>query len=461
MNKSASLVRGLIGCVGLGLLSGCVALPDLQLAQQAKTNGDLATAEQNFRPLAELGYVDAQIGMADLLVRSPSVAQQAQGEAYYRQALGRSPVAGVRLGKWLVSKPATSQAERSEAEQLLRQGLAAGDHSTLTPLLGLLLQDSQRVASGELDKELAQWQAAGIGEAQFGKILLYRARGDYSQHLAEIEQNCERWLTQVSACYAELAVLYQGRGDTEKQKQLLERLLAGYQAGQLPPSIVQAVARALSDSNNGSPDPQTAKALLTAITATYPDAWVMLAELLQKYPEQGGAEELLGYLQQGVETGSARAPLMFGQLYLKGQVVPANPQAAERYLLQALPAMNAHMLLGKLYSEGQLGDIDADKALEHFLAAARAGNPAADVALAQLFGAGKGVKVNSVYAYSFAKLAKMQGLPQGQLLMERIATQLQPQDYPRVERLFSQELQARGGLQATVSNQNEQAQGML
>ncbi|OHC34436.1 MAG: hypothetical protein A2Y50_03915 [Pseudomonadales bacterium RIFCSPLOWO2_12_59_9] len=466
MNPSFSLAAGLLGAISLSLLSGCTALPDLQLARQAKARGDLATAQANFRPLAEQGYVDAQIGLADLLVRSPLPAQQGQGEGYYRQALGRSPAAGVGLGKWLASKPAPSPAERKEAEQLLRQGLAAGDRSTLIPLTALLLRDPQRIASGEIAQQLGQWQAAGMGEAQYGKVMLYRARGDYSQHLVEIEQTCEQWLTTLSECYPELAALYQGRADTAKQQQLLERLLASYQAGVLPAASVLPVAKLLGSSANGPADPPAdppaAKRLLTAISGSYPDAWFSLAALLKAYPEQGGTDEMLGDLQQGIAAGSARSALMLGQLYLVDQYVPVNFHTAEKYLLQALPAEpKAHLLLGKLYSEGQLGEIDPDKALAHFLAGARAGDPNADVALAQLFGDGRGVKINPVYAYSFAKLAKHQGLAQGQVLMERLAPQLQPHDYPQVESLFSQELQARGGSPLSLSTQADQRQGTL
>ncbi|MNG05213.1 hypothetical protein D3C84_883910 [compost metagenome] len=110
--KSTGLACGLLSSLSLGLLAGCVALPDLQLAKTAKGSGDLATAEQNYRLLASEGYVEAQIGLADLLIRSPLIEQRMQGETLYRQALDRSPAAPARLGKWLASKPQASPAER-------------------------------------------------------------------------------------------------------------------------------------------------------------------------------------------------------------------------------------------------------------------------------------------------------------------------------------------------------------
>ncbi|MBC9250529.1 hypothetical protein A9179_09615 [Pseudomonas alcaligenes] len=451
-----------LGSLGIGLLSGCLSLPDLQLAKQAKNGGDLATAEANFRGLAEQGYVDGEIGLADILVRSPVPEQQAQAEALYRGALGRSPVAAVRLGKWLANKPQPTPQERAEAEGLLRQGLSEGDHSVLLPLVQLQLLDSQRMTSGEIDQELAQWQAQGIGEAQLGKILLYRARGDYAQHLGEIQKTCEAWLSQVSECYAELVAIYQKQGDTEARKALLERLQAAYQSAAVPPDRVLAAGKMLADPANGEPDPQAAKVLFELIAPAYADAWISLAELTISYPDLGGADEVVGYLEQGVSAGSSRAALTLGQLYMKGLEIPGDPQAAEKYLLLALAnEPKAHFFLGKLYSEGSLGDIDPDKALQHLLIAARGGNPSADVALAQLFGAGKGVRINAVYAYSFASLAKSQGLPQGQMLMERLAPRLQPQDYRQVEELLARERSARSGEQLSLQNSTQSMQGML
>jgi len=461
MNRTG-LACGLLSSLSLGLLAGCVALPDLQLAKQARGSGDLATAEQNYRILASQGYVDAQIGLADLLVRSPSVEQRMQGETLYRQALDRSAAAPARLGKWLANKPQATPAERLEAEQLLRQSLAAGDNSALLPLVQVQLQDPQKLASGELERELEQWQAQGIGEARLGKVLLYRVRGNYEQKLDEIEAICAGWLDQASECYVELAEVYQRRGDKSSQQQLLARLDSAYQAGLVSPERVQGVAKVLADSSLGEADPQAAQALYTRIAPAYPDAWCGLAELVLRFPDLGDASVLTGYLNKGMDAGSSRAALMLGQVYLKGQAVPADPRAAEQYLLQAASShTKAHLLLGRLYRDGALGDIEPEKALEHLLIAARAGDPSANIALAQLFGEGKGVRINPVYSYTFAKLASRQGMAQGQVLMERLAPRLQAQDYQQVESLLAREIEARGGQQVTARNQADQAQEVL
>lgn len=448
--KRAALTGPLLG---LGLLSGCAgSLPDLDLAKQAKAGGDLSAAEANFRPLAELGYVEAQIGLADVLIRSTSAQQQAKGEALYRQALTKSPLAAPRLGKWLASKPLSSPDERAEASRLLRQAMADGDRSALLPWVRVQLQDPQQLSGPALEQQLTQWQSQGMLEAQLGKILLYRARGDYNQHLDEIQATCEQWLAEVNECYVELAGVYQVQGDQAKQQQLRERLQADYQAARLPPERIQAVAKVLADSSLGQPDPEHAKELYLSITAVFPDAWHSLGELLLRYPEQGDNDALRGYLQQGVDAGSMRAALLLGQLLVKGRTLPADPQAGERYLLQAtVDQPKAHYALGKLYASGQLGEIDAQKALQHLLIAARSGDAMADLALAQLFGDGRGIMINRVYAYSFALLAKQRGLAYGQVLVERIASQLQPAEQQQAQALLARELEARGGQQLSLT----------
>src|SRR5690606_34196551 len=93
------------------VMAGCAQLPDLELAKRARTGGDLQTAENNFRSLAELGYEDAELGLADVLVQRPEPERQAEGEAIYRRAAAHSLQARIKLGKWLAVKENASDAE--------------------------------------------------------------------------------------------------------------------------------------------------------------------------------------------------------------------------------------------------------------------------------------------------------------------------------------------------------------
>jgi alginate biosynthesis protein AlgK len=435
--------------------AGCAQLPDLELAKQARTGGDLQVAEENFRPLAELGYADAELGLADVLVQQPDAARQAEGEAIYRRVAAESPIARVKLGKWLVNKPGATPAERQEAVELLRAGIASGDQSVLLALVRLQLEDPQSADLAAIERQLTEWQAQGMPQARLGWVMLYRARGDYEAHLDEIRTSCEAWLTEVSDCYAELATVYRIQGDEEAVKGLTERMENDFRGQRVAPNQVQTVARVLAGDGAGQPRPEEAGRLYEAIAPVWPDAWAGLADLVRRNPQLGDTEQVLEYLEKGVEAGSGRAAVALGQIYLNGQLVPAEPAKAEQYLLTAIPQdPKARLILARLYREGKLGRVHADKALEQLLIAARAGNPQADVALAQLFGDGRGIRINPVYAYGFATLAKEQGMPQADMWMERMAPRLQPGDMARVRSMVERERAARnGGEQVSLHTQ--------
>jgi len=321
----------------------------------------------------------------------------------------------------------------------------------------LQLADPQRQDTAELERQLAGWQAQGMPQAKLGWIMLYRARGDYEQHLDEIRQSCQTWLDEVSDCYVELATVYRIQGDEEALAALLERLASDYASERVPPAQVKGVARALAGDGSGEPRPEQARQLYEMIAGQWPDAWVGLADLVRNYPQLGEGEQVVEYLEKGVEAGSAKAAAGLGQVYLNGQLVPAEPDKAEQYLLMAAPEEpKARLLLARLYREGKLGRVQPEKALEQLLIVARSGNPRADVALAQLFGEGRGIRINPVYAYGFATLAKEQGLPQADVWLERIAPRLQPGDMERVRAMVAKERAARAGERLSLGASNNQ-----
>ena len=89
-------------------LAGCAGLPDERLAAEALKRGDTGTAERNYRQLAELGYVSAQIGLADLQVAGGTAQDLEKAERTYRLALDESPRAKARLGKLLARKASST-----------------------------------------------------------------------------------------------------------------------------------------------------------------------------------------------------------------------------------------------------------------------------------------------------------------------------------------------------------------
>ena len=142
-------------------LAGCAGLPDQRLANEALKRGDTVTAQQNYQQLADLGYSEAQVGLADIQVGTRDPAQIKQAEATYRAAADTSPRAQARLGRLLVAKPGSTEAEHHEAEGLLKKAFANGEGNTLIPLAMLYLQYPHSFPNVNAQQHISQWQAAG------------------------------------------------------------------------------------------------------------------------------------------------------------------------------------------------------------------------------------------------------------------------------------------------------------
>ena len=183
-------------------LAGCSGLPDQRLANEAMKRGDTALAERNYKALADLGYSDAQVGLADIRVASQDPAKLKAAEATYRAAAATSPRAQARLGRLLVAKPGTTQAEREEAETLLKLAAQQGERNTLIPLAMLYLQYPQSFPKVNAQQQIDQWRAAGNPEAGLAQVLLYRTQGTYDQHRATSKKSARpRWTPPTSAMW--------------------------------------------------------------------------------------------------------------------------------------------------------------------------------------------------------------------------------------------------------------------
>ncbi len=428
-------------------LAGCASLPDQRLANEALKRGDTALAEQNYRKLADLGYSDAQVGLADIQVESRDPAQIKQAEATYRAAAATSPRAQARLGRLLVAKPGASEAEHHEAEDLLKKAFANGEGNTLIPLAMLYLQFAQSFPNVDAQRQINHWRSAGYPEAGLAQVLLYRTQDTYDQHLDEVEKICRVALNSTDICYVELATVYQKRAQADQQAELLKQLQAAYSRGTVGAQRMDSVARVLSDSTLGQPDTKTAQAMLEQVAPGYPASWVSLAQLLYDFPDLGDVDRMMQYLNNGRAADQPRAELLLGKLYYEGKWVPADARQAEAHFQKALGReVAADYYLGQIYRRGYLDQVYPRKALDHLLKAARNGQNSADFALAQLFSQGRGTKPDPLNAYVFSQLAKLQDTPQANELAQQLEEQLPPAQRADAQRLLQQEQRLRGTL---------------
>ncbi len=438
-----------MGALALAVsLAGCAGLPDQRLANEALKRGDTALAERNYQQLADLGYSEAQVGLADIQVETGDPAKLRQAEATYRAAARTSPRAQARLGRLLVAKPDSSEAERHEAQGLLKQAFAAGESNTLIPLAMLYLQYPQSFPDLDAQQQIDQWRAAGYPAAGLAQVLLYRTQNTYDQHLDEVERICKAALASTDICYVELASVYQKRAQPEQQAALIDQLKAAYARGAVPASRVDSVARVLADPSLGQTDEKTAQALLEQVAPSNPASWVSLAQLLYSFPELGDSDQLLAYIDKGREAAQPRAELLLGRLYYEGKAVPADAKKAETHLQSAADAgeISAHYYLGQLYRRGYLGQVEPQKAVDHLLRAARGGQLSADYALAQLFSEGRGIRQDLVNAWVFAQLAQANPSEQSTAMAGELDQQLSAPQKAQAQRLLQQERQARGAM---------------
>ena len=426
-------------------LAGCSGLPDQRLANEALKRGDIATAQQNYQVLADLGYTEAQVGLADIWMQSRDAGQLKKAEATYRAAAKTSPRAKARLGRLLAAKPGASEAELHEAQTLLKQAFASGDASSLTPLAMLYLQHPQSFPEVNPQQQISQWLAAGYPQAGLAQIALYRIQDTYDQHLDQVESICKQALASNDSCYVELATVYQKQGKTEQQAHLLKQLQIAYSRGTASAQRVDGVARVLTAF--GTPDPDTAKSLLENIAPVYPASWVSLAQLLYDFPEQGDVAQLQEYLDNGRAADQPRAELLLGKLYYDGKWLTPDAAKAEAHFLQAVDKeVAADYYLGQIYRRGYLGQVYPQKALDHLLKAARNGQNSADFAIAQLFSQGKGTRPNLLNAYVFSQLALVQDTPQGNELAAQLDEQLPVEQRAQARRLLQKEQALRASL---------------
>nr|WP_095193288.1 alginate biosynthesis TPR repeat lipoprotein AlgK [Pseudomonas sp. Irchel 3A7] len=448
LREQARSHMGSLCAVALAVsLAGCAGLPDQRLANEALKRGDTATAAANYQQLADLGYSEAQVGLADLQVDSRDPAQMKQAEATYRAAASVSPRAQARLGRLLVAKPGATEAEHQEAEGLLKKASAAGEGNTLIPLAMLYLQYPHSFPNVNAQQQISQWRAEGKAEAGLAQVLLYRTQGTYDQHLDDVEKVCKAALNTTDICYVELATVYQKKAQPEQQAELIKQMQAAHARGTVSAQRVDSVARVLADSTLGQTDEKTAQSLLEPIAPGYPASWVTLAQLIYDFPELGDVDQMMEYLDNGRAADQPRAELLLGKLYYEGKMVPADAKVAEEHFQKAVGReVAADYYLGQIYRRGYLGKVYPQKALDHLLTAARNGQNSADFAIAQLFSQGKGTKPDPLNAYVFSQLAKAQNTPQATELAQTLEAQLPPAQLAEAQRLLKQEQATRGAL---------------
>lgn len=441
-----------LALTGVLAMEGCSTLPDMGLAKQAKLNGDFTLAAENYRALANKGYIDAEIYLGDTYLQQGGVNAERLAEDSYRKtmaggtSLKTREYAKVRLAKLLARKQSASVSELKEADTLFQSLYQQGNDAVLPIMVKLHMAHAELWPQEDTLAIINEAKQRGLPDANLALLLFYKRQGFEQTNLSEMAKLCEQVLSQVVGCYPELAEIYQSTNNSESLEALFKNAKKQYQQEQLEPSIIYRMANTLIKTSTSEIRPTLADNSYQLIQDEYPKALIARIRLRLDNPYFGDTDEVLLLLSQAKTLNLPEVDMLTGKLYYDGKRVPLDPVRAEKYLLKASGQFAAaDYWLGQIYLRGYLGDSDIEKAQAHLLLAARAGSKNADYALAEMYNGGAGVQSNLAYSYLFSTLASEAGSQKATRLNENIKQTISAKQQALANHLLVQEKQFRAG----------------
>lgn len=230
--------------------SGAVAaraLPDLKRGQLAAAQNRTRDAEADLRPLAERGYVEAQIALGKLYARIGTPERINAAVVWLRAAGKQAPqTVQVPLGRLLARSAKLD--DQLEAQQLLAAAYTQRqDPEALAGLVRLYTEHpgidrEQRVAT------LAQ-RAEKIGQPDTLAAASgwYRATPQIDGHPRHLLELCRRAIELVPECHIDLARDARRRGDHKELDKLVDESIVAYERTWLSETALTSLARVLVD----------------------------------------------------------------------------------------------------------------------------------------------------------------------------------------------------------------------
>lgn len=437
--KSALLAAAALAAA---TLAHAQAMPDLQRGLKALETGDYAQAEADLVPLAEQGYLDARLALGKLYAAQPGQENLEKALHWYKLAIDRDKSVRVPLAQLLADRGGAGALGQSE--QLLIAAYKDHDPRALRGLVRLYAQYPQ----------MTDTQAAAVFAERAARsrdiddrnaaIQWYRAHVTSPVHAEALMQLCREAKGRLPECYVDLARHYRATGDEKALDQLIAdaRRMAG--KGTMQPETVERLARALTaDDIAGPPRPQAAYGMLQKVAKTSLWAQARMGRLLMAQPELDADADPEKLLAEAAAKGSIEAKLDLGKLYLEDQLRPAEPAKAQALFTEAAALPQAQFYLGRIAERGYLGSPDPQKALEHYLEAARRGYGRADLAIAHMYSVNRGVRVNLENAYAFATLAVNQQVNGSAEKLEEVRKAMSRAQLAKGSRIAEQEFSAR------------------
>lgn len=427
------------------------ALPDLKRGQAALDGGDRATAEREFRALAEFGLPDAQIALADLLVDGPPARRKvAEAMELYLKAGKRDSRGYARLAHLFATDYTLDPAQMDVIIEKLVKRYDRGEHALAGDVAALLLARG----SGHNLPEVAVWARRARewgdvrGDLQLGMLCDFPlARPENPSCAQEHYRRAAPYSTEATG---RLVGLLQRHADLGNSAEAASRYKGGFVPAErfgIYRTYYKAVAGVpqvavaemlLADLFNDStvavrPSPLQAREIADPESALAPGAMVdpslydptdAAVELLNAYARNTGPEvrgKYLALLPYVRRVRPLEAALSEANVYIAGALMPAEPsRAVEALLPWAERSPAAAFLLGDIYRVGYLDEADYRSARRHYEFAGRGGMGRAWYALTRMYLGSPALTPDRRLAEQYAEKARAAGYLQVDYLLETI-----------------------------------------
>lgn len=327
------------------LAQAMTAFPDLTAAKLAVRSGDFAKAAENWAPLADFGYGEAQLELGNLYAQGKGVTQD-YGRAFqlFSQATeSGSPRAYMELGQLYENGTGAPQ-DPAKAEELYRKAVAGG-YVRASAMLGRLYEKNPSLspAAGHMAPQVTyESEDYYMSQIKAGKLGYAEQLAHMYENGLGVAQNKQKALMLFMVAARAGSSNAEARAAALKPKLSLEEYLAAQR--QAEDLIVYVRAPGFYDpglkgvKEAKSPRAQAREAFLKELDKPI-DLAAVPPENTEHY-KKAAAE-----YQKAIEGGYFSAARNMGTLYEKGLGVPQDPTTAlAYYYLAAKSGLNSAQL---------------------------------------------------------------------------------------------------------------------
>jgi len=386
-------------------LEGCSIVNDTNLMRDKLNSDSQQQAITKLQALAESGYFDAQLSLADHYASSSEPDVLKKAEYWYDEARPYSDKAQLRYIHWLAKFSEVDLSYSGKALTALRERQDSHSDVGLELVRFFAVHDDEPQV---LQQIIINSMLDSLHTTEGDIVRAINALSDSSLYVKEFNERCARPAEDILYYCLRIKVRFSKQHSPDQLDNLVDYIKLAYKKQKLSIENLTSLVRTLASKEPGSA--YMGLAYAAAEPALDNDLmFLLLANLEQK--EQIGMEfePMQARLNDLHNAGHQEASLILGGLYDKGKRLPRDPWKAEKYLAAAPDLPKARNLLGQLYLSGSLGEPDLQGGVDLMLSAARHDYSRAYRDLARVFGGSPGVKKNPIFSHVFYQVYQLMG----------------------------------------------------